>query len=280
MKLLIFCFIFSLSTFSQENTFQFHANIIDASFNALAYSNISIKNKTKTNTVSNKDGHFVIECRTSDTLIINHVGYKKQEISVSVLLSNKTFMLQRNILLTEKIQLIREVQVITEKKKYRYKNYGNKSKDKAFLLEADSKGLAYEFGVKINIPESKNVKLEKFNCYIVRSTADSLKFRLNIYHFKNKDSSLNLLNNNIIIQSKIKSGIIEVNLKKERIFVKGDVLVTLEVIEFFGEGNVSFSTGTLSGGTYWREGKEENWEKFPIIGLAFNLDAKVSRRNR
>ena len=48
MKLLIFCFIFSLSTFSQENTFQFHANIIDASFNALAYSNISIKNKTKT----------------------------------------------------------------------------------------------------------------------------------------------------------------------------------------------------------------------------------------
>jgi len=91
------------------------------------------------------------------------------------------------------------------------------------------------------------------------------------------DSSLNLLTENIIGIDTMMSGVFEIDISNERLYVKGDILVTLEMIDFFGEGKVTFSTGTISGGTYFREGKEAEWEKFPIIGLAFNVGAKVSR---
>jgi hypothetical protein len=129
-------------------------------------------------------------------------------------------------------------------------------KIKPFTLEVESDNLGYEFGVKVNIPEKKRVKLEKFNCFIVNSSVDSLKFRLNSYNYSEMDSSLNLLTENIIGIDTMMSGVFEIDISNERLYVKGDILVTLEMIDFFGEGKVTFSTGTISGGTYFREGKE------------------------
>jgi len=261
-----------------QGSITFNASIKDKDFNVIPFSNIGIKNKPEVHTVANKDGYFEINCLLTDTLVIRQTGYLKVEQRVGVIVENETFQLQKIIILADKIQDVKEVTVTSKKGKIRHKNFGNKSKDKAFTLEVESDKLGYEFGVKINIPERKKVKLERFNCYIVNSSVDGFKFRLNIYNYSEMDSSLNLLSENIIGSDTIAAGAFVIDLKNERLYVKGDILVTLEVIEFFGHGKVTFSTGTLSGGTYYREGKEAEWEKFPIIGLAFNIDAKVSRK--
>ena len=265
------------SLFSQD-TIVFTASVKDKNFTVIPYSNVGIKNRPETHTVADKEGYFEIDCLLTDTLVIRQAGYKKVEQCVRIIVENETFQLQKTIILAEKIQEVKEVTITSKKRKIRNKNFGNESEDKAFTLEVESDKLGYEFGVKINIPEKKRVKLEQFNCFIVQSSVDSFKFRLNIYNYSEMDSSLNLLSDNIIGSDTLTSGAFNIDLKHERLYVKGDILVTLEVIEFFGEGKVTFSTGTISGGTYFREGKEADWEKFPIIGLAFNVDAKVSRR--
>ena len=280
MKQLLTLLIILVSTtslFSQSQV-SFYGYIKDKDFNALPYTNIGIKHNSENNTVSDISGYFKIECQSNDTIVIRHTGFLKVEQSVGVIINNEGFNLQRNIVLIEKVQQVEEVSVSAKKKKIRNRNYGNSSKDNAFSLEVESDKLGYEFGVKINIPGTKNVHLERFSCHVINSSVDSLKFRLNIYDFNDKDSSVNLLHNEVIVKSKMKSGNIIIELKKERIKVKGDILVTLEVVEFFGNGKVTFSTGTLSGGTYYRQGKESEWVKFPLIGLAFNVDAKVSKK--
>lgn len=272
---IFFFFKVGVSFCQKNDTVVLTATIKNEQFEVLSHSSVGIKHNSKINTVADINGYFKIRCLKSDTLIVRHVGYKKAEYPINALISNDTFNIFKIIILPETYKQLNEVVVTAKKGKIKYKNYGSNSTDRALALGVTSNSLGYEIGVKINIPERKETKIEKFNCYISNSSADSIKFRLNIYSFANKDSSINLVNNNIILVSNIKRGHLSFDLSQENIYLKDDILITLEVIEYFGKGSVDFSTSTIKGGTYFRTGKESPWEKFPIVGLAFNIDVKL-----
>jgi hypothetical protein len=268
-------FLFQSQAYSQKDSILFYATIKNQQFEPLPYSNIDFFNKKQNGTVSNEQGYFKIKCAFNDTLVISHVGFKKIICPVAFVLANDTFNLFRTIILTDAYKEIEEVTVVADKGKIRFRNYGSKSTDKAMALGVISENLGYEFGVKINVPQKRNVKLEQFNCFVTSSNIDSIKFRINIYQFNNLDSTINLLNQNYIVTSKTKNGEMIFDLRDEKIYLKGDILVSLEVIEVYGKGSLYFATSTLGSGTYYRTGKQAAWEKFPIIEVAFNIDVKL-----
>ncbi len=131
-------FLFSLlgtCVFGQD-TVVFTANIKDRDFNTIAYSSIELKNKPEIYTVSGRDGYFELQCLHTDTLVIRQAGYKKVEQSIKVIVENEIFQRQRIIILADKVQDVAEVNVSTKKRKIRQKNYGNRSKDKAFYFRS------------------------------------------------------------------------------------------------------------------------------------------------
>ncbi len=268
-------FLFQNQAHSQTDSILFYATIKNQQFEPLPYSNIDFFNKSQNGTVSNKQGYFSIKCAINDTLVISHVGYKKILCPVEFVVANDTFNLFRTIILTDYYKEIEEVTVTAKKNKIRYRNYGSKSTDKAMALGIVSDNLGYEFGTKINIPHKKNVKLEQFNCFVTSSNIDSVNFRINVYKFNSLDSTINLLNQNYVITSKTKNGDLIFDLRNENIYLKDDILISLEIIEVFGSGSLYFSTKTLGSGTYFRTGKQATWEKFPIIEVAFNIDVKL-----
>lgn len=197
-------------------------------------------------------------------------------------MANDTFNMFQTIILTNKyieeetnITEFEELTVTAKKKKVRYRNYGSKSTDKAMALGVESDDLGYEFGTKINVPHRKNVKLQQFNCYVISSTIDSIKFRINIYQFNDLDSTFSIIYDNYIITSKTDAGKLNFDFSDENIYLKDDILLSLEIIDVFGNGSLYFSTRTIGSGTYFRTGKEAEWEKFPIIAVAFNIDVKL-----
>lgn len=261
--------------FAQTDSIFFYANIKNQEFEPLSYSNIDFLNKKKKGTVSDEKGYFKIKVSTKDTLIISHVGYKKIICPVVFVMANDTFRLYRNIILTDQYKDLQVVNLSAQKRSIRYKNYGSRSTDKAMALGVVSENLGYEFGAKIKIPNKRNVKLEQFNCFVTSSNIDSIKFRINIYQFNNIDSTLNLLNQNYIITSKTKNGELNFDMRNEKIYLKDEILISLEVIEVYGKGSIYFSTSTIGSGTYYRTGKQASWNKFPIIEVALNIDVKL-----
>lgn len=237
----------------------------------LAYVNIGILGKG-IGTVSNENGLFKIRINKKnyqDSLKISMIGYK-----------SKTFLVQdfihqmekeNTIYLTEKVQELDEVVVTNRKLKTR--TLGNRTTSKIISDGFDSDQLGNEAGLVIKIKRSPTY-IQSFHASIAKNEHKELKFRLNFYNLKNGLPHMNILKENIIVTSTIRSGLLSVDLRKYDIVMEEDFFVSLEWIEDFGEGDLRFSIGFLGSPVIYREASQGHWTVINGIGPGFRVKVK------
>lgn len=249
----------SIAAFCQSDL---NGTINDASNNKpLAYVNIGIKNRD-IGTVSDADGKFsisLVENYDQDSVTISSIGYQVQLIKVSEFRENAIISLEPIDVLLPEISISNKV----GKKEI----LGNNTQSKTVKLGFTSNLLGNEIGVKLKI--KRPTTLKEFNVFIIENEYDKLQFRLNVYKMKNGKPDRIILNENILVPTEIKEGLLTVDLVPFNIVVDEDVVVGLEWIEDLGNKGLYFSGKFFGAPMYFRKVSQGNWEKSGKISVGF-----------
>jgi len=234
----------------------------------LPYVNIGIIDKG-IGTVTDDKGQFelnIFKYHHLDSLRVSIIGYTSQIFLVEDFIAK---IRNSNIIyLEEKTEQLDEV-VLTNKK-MRTKILGNRTKSKIISDGFDSDKLGSEAGIVIKV-KKRPTRIKKFSASIAKNEHKELKFRLNFYNLKNGMPNETILNENIIITSTIKKGLLEVNLEEYDIVVEDDFFVSLEWIKDFGIGELKFSIALLGSPVIYRDTSQGHWFKESLIGPGFNV---------
>ena len=237
----------------------------------LPFVNIGIINKN-IGTVSKSDGFFSIPLKNSekkDMIRFSMIGYKS--LSQSINSFSNEYYIGDTILLEPEDFALPEI-VLTDKN-WKYKTLGCKTKAKHISAGFSNNELGNEVGVIIPISNSPTV-LESFNFQINQNIYDPITFRVNIYSLRNGLPDKSLLTENIIIQTKIKSGQIKIDLKKYNIWVEDDFYIGIEMIEDLKSSGFFFSAKPLNGPIITRYTSQGEWNKVKGLGIGFNVEVK------
>lgn len=236
----------------------------------IQFANIGILNRT-TGTVSNDSGEFslVIPDSLKEEIIkISVIGYETKEVKV------RAFTVKKEVLLHHAPVKLNEVAIISSKKT-KVRTLGNYTHTKQIVGGFSSNQLGAEFAVKINC-NNRKMRLNKFAFHIVKNRFEKATFRFNLYTVgKDGMPYKNMLPKNIIIETGITTGIVEVDLKPYYITVDEDYFIALEWIKDLGNTKgLFFSTKLISSGTYFRRTSQANWEKIKPVGIGLYIEAE------
>lgn len=240
--------------------------------NPLEFVNIGF-NSMKIGTVSKQDGSFLMNVRknllgSNDHLIISSIGYHSEFIP-SAEWSTWTNADRIILLQPETTQL--DPVVITAGKR-EFERLGSESysfSDLGFWNDEDALGGELATRIKINKPRTK---LIDFKFHVLENEADSVKVRINIYNCDKNMPGRNILTENIFHTITTKKGVEKVSLKEYNIIADYDVVVGIEMVEFFGDTLYLSVSATPFGGTaYLRERSQSGWDVRWNFGLAFGL---------
>lgn len=237
----------------------------------LTYVNIGILGKG-VGTVSDENGSFKIQINRihhRDSIKISMIGYKSKTFLVQGFIAQMKKV--NTIYLVEKVMELDEVVVTNKKLKTR--TLGNRTTSKIITDGFDSDQLGNEAGLVIKIKRSPTY-LQSFHASIAKNEHKEIKFRLNFYNLKDGLPHENILKDNIIVTSTIKSGILSVDLKEYNIIMEEDFFVSLEWIENFGDGDLQFSIGFLGSPVIYREASQGRWITINGVSAGFNLKVK------
>ncbi|WP_370477512.1 carboxypeptidase-like regulatory domain-containing protein [Tamlana flava] len=273
-KVLTIVFLTLLSfkgTFAQ-GIIKIEAFVLEKSTNKpLPYVNIGFLGKS-IGTVSDETGKFYLEYDEDyigefEVLQFSSLGYETLQIKALELFSklsktNKIYLEPQNLALDE--VLITSVQ--RENKETGSLDYDG------FTLGywKDKIALGGEIATKIKITK-KNSKLLDLKLRILENLSDSLKLRVNVYDLKKKLPGKNLLATNIFHVIKRDKGIDTINLRPYNIKVDDDIIVSIELVEVFGN-QVGFAiAGTNNGSTFTRYISQDKWKPIKDAKMAFGV---------
>jgi len=234
----------------------------------VAFANIGIPGKG-IGTVSDEYGKFslIIPDSLKDQIVrITMIGYQKTGFYPS---ENQ----HRSILLKPQQLALKEVDITA--KKIKVKILGNDTKTKRVQGGFSKNYLGAELATLMNI-KHKGTQLTRF---FINISANSLSvnpvFRINIYKpDQDRKPGVNILQQNIIVEAKEKTGLLEVDLKPYMIFTDEDVFVSIEWIKDLGDAKgLFFSTKLIGAPTYYKNASQDKWEKIPSIGIGLHVEA-------
>ncbi len=264
------CFLFLIvsftSVFSQKNC---KGILVDsATAKPIEFANVGIVGKGF-GTVTNEQGEFnfsVPDSVTNEPVKISMIGYRSKVLSLDNL--NK----QGKIMLSPAATNLNEVAVSAKKTKVTI--LGNETQTKHVTAGFVKNTLGSELAVRLNIKHPKT-HLRKFYLNIARNSIENPIFRFNVY---NKDEKgfpkENILTQNVIIETKEKTGLIEVDLTPYNLFVDDDVFISVEWIKDLGDvKGLFFSTKLAGNKTYYRMASQGNWH---TIAVGLGLYAEVA----
>ena len=196
---------------------------------ALAFVNIGILNKN-IGTVSDIDGTFQLKLEdqyNEDSLVFSMIGYTRESYQI---IDFKRFFKNENAIeinLEAKNYEIKEV-IISDQLNWKTKIIGNETTSTSSITSFSGDNLGAELGLRMKVKKHAKTYLEEFYFSIAYNSYDSLWFRLNIYSIKDDLPDKNLVPENIIIKTKIKNGVVTVDLRKYFITVEDDFIAALE----------------------------------------------------
>lgn len=239
--------------------------IDDATNQPLAYVNIGVVGAGR-GTVSDDAGNFSLRLPTSlnsKTLKLSILGYESLSFTVAEF--------RNKVEANKKIRLkpvgIDLQQIVVVPKFTKTKRLGNKAQKKLLTDGFDGDALGREGGIIVKLAEKyQPAVLLSFRTYIDNNPYDEIKFRLNFYSIKNGRPYKPLPQESIIISSKIKSGVLEVDLEQYDIVLKEDFAVTLEWIEDFGDsgmqGGLRFAMRLFGPTCVFRYASQDRWSAY------------------
>lgn len=234
----------------------------------IEFANIGIVGKGL-GTVSNEKGEYsmlIPDSLATEKLRVSMIGYKARILPARAASSlSKIYLLQESTHLEE---------VAVSAKKTKSKVLGNRTTHSSVTAGFKKNNLGAELAVKLDINHPKT-HLRKFMVNIATCTLDKALFRLNFYSVDEKGfPKENILKQNIIVEPKEKTGLIEVDLQPYNIFVDEDVFVALEWIKDLGDAKgLNFSTKLVGTGTFFRQASQDKWEKITPVGVGLHVEA-------
>ncbi len=196
--------------------------------NPLAYVNIGIKEKN-IGTISKEDGSFSIDIPSdyqSGSLTFSIVGYDESNLSIRDLMSTGNVVIQ----LKEKPIQFKEV-VITGNKPVE-KKYGTKRRGAIHFTDGIfKKDDSFEIGQVIRLGNTL-AQISSLNVHINSSRPDSADFRINFYRYDIEENipKERIIEKSILQRHAVTEGWLKFDLSNYNIFIKGDVLMSLEFI--------------------------------------------------
>jgi hypothetical protein len=270
IKCTFFLLFFSFKSWSQVNI---TGKVTDASSGKpVAYASIGIIG-TPYGTVCDEDGKFELPVKNfkeNDSLKIAAIGYLPRAIAMSVAGKFK----EENIQLKPTTFQLAEVTIKPEKTVR--KVLGNKRYNKNVYCsftgsEGNYKGC--EAAIRADNKKNRLVWLEDFNFYILKNLSpDSISFRLNFYSVSEDGlPGVNILRTPVVFKTKIKEGIVNLDLRSYNISTRGDFFISLECLEDKMSGDMLSYSGSISGPAYFKPATFAPWVKSPFMGLDFNV---------
>ncbi len=271
--LLLTVAFFFLSIASAQDLLSIAGTIVNAETGTpVEFVNIGFKS-TKIGTVSKSDGSFFIELQknlseSNDYLIISSIGYQTEFIPRSEW-SAWTAVQNKILLHPETIQL--DPIVITAGKR-EFERLGSESYSLSELgFWHDQDALGGELATRIAI-NNKRTTLIDFKFHVLKNASDSVKVRINMYNCEKNMPGQNILTESIFHTITTKRGVEKVSLKAHNITVDEDVVIGIELVEFYGDDLYLSVSGSPFGGTaYLREKSQSGWDVQWKFGLAFGL---------
>ena len=234
----------------------------------LAYVNIGVVNQN-TGTVSDSNGKFEFICKESlsqEIIKISMIGY----ITMTMKVVELEQLISRNevIYLEKSIAELKEI--VIKNKKLKTATLGNILGKKTVAAGFVNNVLGNEIGIIVKI-KKKPTFIESFNAMVAYNKYKEFKFRINFYGVKKGLPDKNLLQENIIVTSKIKNGLLSIDLSDYNIVVYEDFFVSIELIEGLGEGGLRFMADYEGSPIITRAVSQGKWNKKSDLSFGFNL---------
>jgi len=264
-------FVFSLTA---QSTLR--GTLRSTSGDPIAYANIGVLDGNS-GTVSDYNGNFALTLKKADvskTLRISAIGFVTKDIDL------KTLNLQEPL----RVQLQEEVyelaQVEVDAKKYKKtKVLGNKSDNESVIANFSDNLLGTELGIHIKV-KKKEVWIKEARFNIAGNKLDTLVFRVNVYDMADQQIGEKLLQENVIVETNMRSGQLVVDLRDFNLIATDDILLSLELLEHSStedlEGALSFCANLFKGPLYMRSTSQADWHvegKAGLlkVGVGFNV---------
>lgn len=276
LKFFIGLFLLSSPVFSQTII---SGKVMDAaSKEPVPFASIGIKGSPY-GTVCDENGNFELiasQIKDEDSLKIASIGYSSRSI---VMAKARNFKQEQILLKAAAVQLS-EVQV--KPGKIIRKKLGNSRYNKNVFcsfsgVEGNYKGA--EAAIRAKNKKGRFVWIEDFSFYILKNMFnDSISFRLNFY---NEDAQgmpgQNILKKPIVFKTRVKEGLVFLDLKQYTITADGDFFISLECLEGkMDKDKLNFS-GSISGPSYFKLASFADWIKSPLMGLDFNVTVSYQK---
>lgn len=238
----------------------------------LPYVNIGLVNQN-IGTVTDEAGYFELEVPGNGfadaTLRFSMIGFEPQDFTLQEYRDQKIL----TIPLKEKATALEEVVLTTKKNKYQTKILGNKTTSQLIYAAFTTNKLGNEMGFLVRGRKNPMI-LKKFNVSLVENDYGPIRFRLNFYDLKEGLPNETLLNENIIVETDIQSGIVSKDLTPYEIVIDQDFFVAIEWIEDLGPGKLFFSGGFFGSPLIAREVSQGTWSKVGSASVGMNVEVR------
>ncbi|MCH1431352.1 MAG: carboxypeptidase-like regulatory domain-containing protein [Flavobacteriaceae bacterium] len=238
----------------------------------LPYVNIGLVNQN-IGTVTDEAGYFELEVPGNGfadaTLRFSMIGFEPQDFTLQEYRDQKIL----TIPLKEKATALEEVVLTTKKNKYQTKILGNKTTSQLIYAAFTTNKLGNEMGFLVRGRKNPMI-LKKFNVSLVENDYGPIRFRLNFYDLKDGLPNETLLNENIIVETDIQSGIVSKDLTPYEIVIDQDFFVAIEWIEDLGLGKLFFSGGFFGSPLIAREVSQGTWSKVGSASVGMNVEVR------
>lgn len=247
--------------------------VIDAATDEpLPYVNIGLVNQN-IGTVTDEAGYFELEVPGNGyadaTLRFSMIGFEPQDFRLQDYRDQKIF----TVPLKEKATALEEVVLTTKRNKYQTKILGNKTTSQLIYAAFTTNKLGNEMGFLVRGRKNPMI-LKKFNVSLVENDYGPIRFRLNFYDLKDGLPNETLLNENIIVETDIQSGIVSKDLTPYEIVIDQDFFVAIEWIEDLGPGKLFFSGGFFGSPLIAREVSQGTWSKVGSASVGMNVEVR------
>ncbi len=271
-NIIISCVIFFLASHIAIGQTTLSSIVVDKSTGKpIPYVNVGVVKKG-IGTVTDENGffEFVIPKRLSskDILQISIVGYTTKTYTIGELRDpSQDFSVIK--LSSEPIGLdeVYLEEFIEEEKTIGYKNYTNNH----FGYWKDKQGLGGEIATRIRIKKEKT-KLLTLNFKLIENKTDSVLLRVNVYDYKKRHPSQNLVNAQIYHTVHKGEKDILIDLSPHNVIVDDDVVVSIELVKVYGKQHaIAIAGADTRVISFTRAISQDGWKRYRGNGIAFSL---------
>ena len=195
------------------------------------------------------------------------IGFKTKTYVVEYFLNEHLF----TVPLEEETTALDEIVLTTKRTEFQTKILGNKTTSKLLYAAFSTNRLGNEMGFVVS-KRKRPMILKKFTISIVENDYGKIRFRLNFYSVEDGMPTTTLLKENIIIETKVSSGIVTKDLTPYDLVIDEDFFVSIEWIEDLGPGKLFFSGGFFGSPLIAREVSQGSWSKIGSANVGMNVE--------